>query len=82
MTREIIYFFSTICPKCIQPSRWLKEVTENNNELTLTKYHLLLDIKKVREYNVRNLPTIIIGDTRLEGRISRKEFDSALKKIM
>jgi thiol-disulfide isomerase/thioredoxin len=81
MTKEIIYIYAPLCPKCVRIRKWLKGIQQNNPEIKIVKYNMATQFREVKKYKIKTIPTLIIGEQRLDGWIKEEEFISALKKL-
>jgi hypothetical protein len=45
------------------------------------KYNIATQSREVKKYKIKTIPTLIIGEQRLDGWIKEEEFISALKKL-
>ena len=81
MSKEIIFVSVPLCPKCIRIKRWLKELEKTNPEINIIKLNIALKAKEVKPLKIRTIPTLIIGEVRLDGWIKEEEFQEALKKL-
>lgn len=81
MTKEIIYIYAPLCPKCVRIRKWLKVLPQTNPEIKITKFNMVTQFREVKKYKIKTIPTLIIGEQRLNGWIKEEEFISALKKL-
>ena len=81
MSKEIIYVSAPLCPKCIRINRWLKELRKTNPEINIVKLNIAVKAKEVKPLKIKTIPTLIIGEERLDGWIKEEEFQAALKKL-
>ncbi len=81
LSKEIIFISAPLCAKCIRIKRWLKEVKENHPEIEITKLNIAFKAKEVKKYNIKTIPTVIVGKTMLGGWIKEEEFKAALEKM-
>jgi len=81
MSQEIIFILAPICPKCVRIKRWLKELEETNPEIKISRYNIVTQFKEVKKFQIRTIPTLIIGEVRLDGWIKEEEFRAALKEL-
>ncbi|MEA2070959.1 MAG: thioredoxin family protein [Asgard group archaeon] len=76
---KIQYFFAPVCPKCFRINQWLKALQKEKPEITIEETNILFNWKKARKNNIRTIPTILIGENRLEGFIKKEEFNNAIE---
>ncbi|NHK31367.1 MAG: thioredoxin family protein [Asgard group archaeon] len=81
MTKEIIYIYAPLCPKCVRIRRWLKELPKSNPEIKIIKFNMATQFREVKKYKIKTIPTLIIGEQRLDGWIKEEEFITALEKL-
>ena len=81
MTKEIIYVSAPFCPKCVRINRWLKELKKTNPEINIIKLNIALKMKEVKPLKIKTIPTLIIGEERLDGWIKEEEFQAAIEKL-
>ena len=81
LTKVIVFVSAPLCPKCIRIKRWLKKVEENQPEITITRLNIAFKAKEVKKYNIKTIPTVIVGETMLGGLIQEEEFKAALEKL-
>ncbi|NHJ48756.1 MAG: thioredoxin family protein [Asgard group archaeon] len=81
MTKEIIYIYAPLCPKCVRIRKWLKELGRTNPEIQVTKYNMATQFREVKKYNIRTIPTLIIGEIRLDSWIKEEEYINAIKQL-
>ena len=81
MSKEIIYVSAPLCPKCIRINRWLKELRKTNPEINIVKLNIAVKAKEVKPLKIKTIPTLIIGEERLDGWIKEEEFQAALEKL-
>ena len=79
---EIIYIYAPICPKCVRIRRWLKDLTVTHPEIEIKRYNIVTNREKAKEYKIRTIPTLIVGDIMLDGLIKKEEYDAALEKLI
>ncbi|MHA1125974.1 MAG: thioredoxin family protein [Candidatus Heimdallarchaeota archaeon] len=79
---EIIFITAPLCPKCIRIRRWLKELSETHPEIVVKKYNIVTNRQKAKEYKIKTIPTLIVGDVMLGGLIKKEEYDAALEKLL
>ncbi|MBN1330065.1 MAG: thioredoxin family protein [Candidatus Heimdallarchaeota archaeon] len=81
MTKEIIFISAPLCPKCVRVKRWLSELESTNPEINIVKLNIVTNTKETKQYQIKTIPTLIVGDVRLGGWIKEEEFQEALKKL-
>ncbi len=81
MTKEIIFVRVPLCPKCVRIKRWLKELEETNPEIKISTYNIATQYKEVKEFKIKTIPTLIIGEKMLGGWIDEEEFRAALENL-
>ena len=81
MTKEIIFVSAPLCPKCVRINRWLRELNKTNPEINIIKLNIALKMKEVKPLKIKTIPTLIIGEERLDGWIKEEEFLAAVKKL-
>jgi len=79
---EIVYIYVTFCPKCIRIRKWLKELSETHPEIVVKKYNIATNRQKGKEYKIKTIPTLIVGDVMLGGSIKKEDYDAALEKLL
>jgi len=79
---EIVFITAPICPKCVRIRKWLKELAETHPEIVVKKYSIVFDYKKAKEYKIKTIPALIVGDIMLGGLIQKEEYDAALEKLL
>ncbi|MHA1186645.1 MAG: glutaredoxin family protein [Candidatus Heimdallarchaeota archaeon] len=79
---EIVFITAPICPKCVRIRRWLRKLKETHPEIVVKKYSIVSDNKKAKEYKIKTIPTLIVGDVMLGGLIKKEEYDAALEKLL
>ncbi|HUT81397.1 MAG TPA: thioredoxin family protein [Candidatus Bathyarchaeia archaeon] len=82
MTKEIIFISLPLCPKCVRVKHWLNELESSNPEIKITRLNYATKTKEAKQYKIKNIPTLIIGEVRLDGWIKEEEFQEALKKLL
>jgi len=81
MSKEIIYIAAPLCPKCVRVNRWLKEMEATHPDIQVTKYNFAFQFKEVKKYNIKTIPTLIIGEEKLGGWIAEEDFKTAIEKL-
>ncbi|NHJ39289.1 MAG: thioredoxin family protein [Asgard group archaeon] len=81
LAKEIIYIYAPLCPKCIRIKKWLKDLPQSDPEIKITKYNMATQFREVKKYNIKTIPTLIIGEQRLDGWIKEEEFKDAIEKL-
>lgn len=79
--KEIIFISAPLCPKCVRIKKWLKEIEETQTDIEITRLNIAFEFKKVKKYNIKTIPTLIVGETMLSGWIKEEEFREALEEI-
>lgn len=81
MSKEIIFVTAPLCPKCVRIKRWLRELEKTNPEINIIRLNIALKAKEVKPLKIRTIPTLIVGEMRLDGWIKEEEFQEALRKL-
>jgi predicted DsbA family dithiol-disulfide isomerase len=81
MSKEIIYIFAPLCPKCVRVRKWLKEIEQSKSEIKITRLNMATQFREVKKYKIKTIPTLIIGEERLDGWIKEEQFQDALSKL-
>lgn len=82
MVKEIVFISAPFCPKCVRVKRWLKELEESQSDITIKRYNMAFDFRKVREkYTIKTIPTLIVGEVMVGGWINEEEYREALKNL-
>ena len=81
MTKEIIFVLAPICPKCVRIKRWLKELEKTNTEIKISRYNIVTQFKEVKKFKIKTIPTLIIGNIRLDSWIKEEEDIEAIKQL-
>jgi len=81
MTKEIIFVLAPICPKCVRIKRWLKELEKTNTEIKISRYNIVTQFKEVKKFKIKTIPTLIIGNIRLDSWIKEEEYIEAIKQL-
>jgi len=81
VNKEIIFVSAPFCPKCVRIKKWLKEIEETRTDIEITRLNIAFEFKKVKKYNIKTIPTLIVGETMLGGWIKEEDFLEALEKI-
>jgi glutaredoxin len=76
--KEIIYYKSRICPKCIPTSRFLKKLKEDYPEITIREVEVFFHMKSAREAKIHSIPVIEAAGKRFYKVPSRKEILSLI----
>lgn len=79
--KEIVFVAAPFCPKCVRIKRWLKDIEENQPDIKITRFNIAFDMKKVKKYKIKTIPTLIVGESMMGGWIKEEEFRAALEKI-
>ncbi|MFW9922589.1 MAG: glutaredoxin family protein [Candidatus Thorarchaeota archaeon] len=81
MAKEITFIAVPLCPKCVRIKKWLKELENTNPEIKINRMNIATDFKEVKKFNIKTIPTLIIGEEILGGWIQEEEFKKALEKL-
>lgn len=81
MTKEIIFVGAPLCPKCVRIKRWLKEIEETKPEIKIKRFNIAFDFGKVKQFNLKTIPSVIVGNKQLGGWIKEEEFWSAVEQL-
>ena len=76
--KEIIYYKSRICPKCIPSSRFLRKLKEDFPDIELREVEVLFHMKSVKEAKIHSIPVIEAAGKRFYKVPSRDEILSLL----
>jgi len=82
MTKEIIFVTAPLCPKCVRIKRWLKELEETNPEINIVRLNIASKFKQVKPLKIRTVPTLIVGEERLDGWIKEEEYRATLQQFL
>lgn len=69
------------CPKCVRIKRWLRELEKTNPEINISRLNIALKTKEIKPLKIKTIPTLIVGEMRLDGWIKEEEFQEALRKL-
>jgi len=58
--KELIYYKSRICPKCIPTSRFLKKFREEYPDVSIREVEVLFHMKSAREAKIHSIPVILL----------------------
>ena len=81
MSKEIIFILAPICPKCVRIKRWLKELEKTHPEIKISRYNIVTQFKEVKKFKIKTIPTLIIGNIRLDSWIKEEEYIEAIKQL-
>ncbi len=81
MLKEIIFVSAPLCPKCVRIKRWLRELEKTNPEINISRLNIALKTKEIKPLKIKTIPTLIVGEMRLDGWIKEEEFQEALRKL-
>ncbi|MHA1304447.1 MAG: glutaredoxin family protein [Candidatus Heimdallarchaeaceae archaeon] len=73
--KEIIIYTSDKCPYCSTAEKILKEVLDEYNGLFNYKQ---VNISENKEHNINSLPTIYVGEQKIEGLPEKEQLHTAL----
>ncbi|MCL4406298.1 MAG: thioredoxin family protein [Patescibacteria group bacterium] len=79
----VLYFFDRTCEDCGYEGEMLRQVKQEYPEIMIYSFDVSnKDISLIKIlsqiYNIKNTPTLIIGDKKIEKEISRQELNSIL----
>lgn len=73
-TKEIVYYKSLICPKCIPTSRFLKELKKDYPEIIVKEVEILAHIKTAKNARIHSIPVIEVAGKRFYNTPSRNDI--------
>ena len=76
--KELIYYKSRICPKCIPTSGFLKKFKKEFPDVTIREVEVLFHMKSAREAKIHSIPVIEAAGKRFYGVPPRDEIVSLL----
>ncbi len=71
--KEIIYYKSLVCPRCIPTSRFLKELKKDYPEITVKEVEIIAHLKTAREAHIHSIPVLDIAGKRFYKAPSRND---------
>ena len=66
MPYKIVYYKSILCPRCIPTNRMLKAFRQKHPDAAIEVVEIATHPKRAKEAGIRHVPTIVIGEHRLE----------------
>ncbi len=72
--KEIIYYKSLICPRCIPTSRFLKELKKDYPEITVKEVEILAHLKSAKDAHIHSIPVIEVAGKRFYRAPSRNDI--------
>jgi len=76
--KELVYYKSRICPKCIPTSRFLKKFREEFPGVSVREVEVLFHMKSAREAKINSIPVIEAAGKRFYGVPPREEIINLL----
>ncbi len=73
-SREIIYYKSLICPRCIPTSRFLKELKKDYPQITVREVEVLAHMKTAKNEHIHSIPVIEVAGHRFYKAPSRNDI--------
>ncbi len=71
--KEIIYYKSLVCPRCIPTSRFLKELKKDYPEITVKEVEIIAHMKAARNAHIHSIPVIEVAGKRFYKAPSRND---------
>ncbi len=71
--KEIIYYKSLVCPRCIPTSRFLKELKRDYPEITVKEVEIIAHFKAAKEAHIHSIPVLDIAGKRFYKAPSRND---------
>ncbi len=62
--KEIIYYKSLVCPRCLPTSKFLKELKKDYPEITVKEIEIIAHMKAARKAHIHSIPVIEIAGKR------------------
>jgi len=72
-TKEIIYYKSLICPRCIPMSIFLKDLKKDYPEITVKEVEIITHIKTAKQAHIHSIPVIEVAKKRFYKAPSRND---------
>jgi len=82
MAKTITFISAALCPKCVRVKRWLKNLEKNNPEINIVRLNIATQFREIKQFKIKTIPTVIVGDQRLDGWIKEEVFLEAVKKLL
>ncbi len=74
MDKEIVYYKSLICPRCIPASRFLKELKRDYPEIKVREVEIIAHMKSAKEAKIHSIPVIEVAGKRFYKTPSRNDI--------
>ncbi len=76
MPHKIVYYKSILCPRCIPTNRMLKAFQQKHPDVTIEVVEVATHPKRAKAAGIRHVPTIVIGEHRLDKAVPLAQLEA------